>query len=223
MKMIKKNERSLRYDRKHIHLVGVIKGLTEELKTVRSAYYRYRPHVIGLHISQEALDELQDLVAGKIAEVEISNYDEIYARRLAEYGEVQVPPPALVEAVLLGNKNNIPVLPLDMGELEYADTFCEAVSTFQLMMHSFKVQKLKRRKFKAATPEEFVFEWDRFITKLKGFKHVEEQRETHIAMRIIELTENYRRVLAILELERFDGVWNKILTRLPKGVRTLTS
>lgn len=203
---------------KRIFLLGVIKGLTVERKTVQTAFRKLKPDVIALYVSEPELLGLQSVVEGKTKEVPLSRYETIYARKLAyyaaldpeKYGEVQVPPPALIEALELGLKEHVPVVALDMGEKAYADAFVQNVSTFHLIRHSMRIKKLSKKKFNVKTPEDFTNAWDAELTKLKGFRNLETAREQHIAKRLLELKDKFKVILAILEFERTDGVLNQL-------------
>jgi hypothetical protein len=208
----------VRIQDKILYLLGVIKGFTSERKVVRSAFRKFKPDAIALYVSEPELLGLHSVVDGKTKQVPLSRYEVVYARKLAfyaqkdtkKYGEVQVPPPCLVEALELGMSNKIPVVALDMDEKKYADAFVENVSTLQLVRHSFRFKKLSKKKFKVETPEEFTFAWDAELTKLKGFSDLECARERQMAKRLLELKSKYDCILAVLELERTDGVFNQL-------------
>jgi len=203
---------------KKLYLLGLIKGLTSERKIVRKAYRKFKPNAIALYISEPELLGLQSVLDGKIKRVPLSRYEEVYARKLAfyaqqdpdKYGEVQVPPPCLMEALELGVKNKIPVVALDMDEKDYANTFVQNVSTMNLVRHSMRFKKLSKKKFKVKTPEEFTLAWDLELTKLKGFRDLEAAREHYIAKRMLELKNKFKCILAILEFERADGIFNQL-------------
>ena len=201
-----------------LYLLGVIKGLTSERRTVRTAFHKLKPDAIALYLSEPELLGLKSVVDGKTKQVPLSRYEVIYARKLAfyaqkdkdKYGEVQVPPPALVEGLELGLKFEVPVVALDMGEKDYADAFVQNVSTFHLVRHSMRIKKLSKKKFDVKTPEEFTRAWDAELTKLKGFKNLESARERYMAKRLLELKAKFKRILAILEFERMEGVFNQL-------------
>ena len=203
---------------KSIYLLGVIKGLTSERDTVRAAFRKFSPDAIALYVSEADLLGLQSVLDGKTKEVPLSRYESIYAHKLAfyaaqdkkKYGEVQVPPPALMESMELGIKHEIPVLALDMDEKAYSDAFVKNVSTIHLVRHSMRIKKLSKKKFDVKTPEEFTRAWDGELTKLKGFKNLEGARERYMAIRLLELRKKFKCILAVLEFERIDGVFNKL-------------
>jgi ABC-type uncharacterized transport system YnjBCD ATPase subunit len=68
---------------KTIYLLGTVKGLTVERKTVATAFKRYKPDVIALSVSEEDLVGLESVVKGKTKKIGLSRYEEVYARKLA--------------------------------------------------------------------------------------------------------------------------------------------
>jgi hypothetical protein len=106
----------------------------------------------------------------------------------------------------------VPVVAFDMDENQFTDCFVENISTTQLIWHSVRFNRVRKRKFKAKTPEEFVVEWDQVLTKLKGFKNIETKREKFMAKRLLEISNKYDNILAVAELERVDGISEKLKT-----------
>jgi hypothetical protein len=194
-----------------IFIEGVISGLTEEKTTVKKAYHKVKPDVVALSISEAELEGLKRIVLGEEHEYFLSNYEEIYARKLASFGEVKVPPACYETALRLCQKNDLELHPIDMADDTYTDTFCESISTSQLMRHSLRVKKLRRKRFKADNAEDFVFEWDKEVNKLKGFRNVEGKREAYMAGELAELAGNYKRILGLIELQRADGVFRELV------------
>jgi len=208
---------------KRIYLLGLIKGLTSERKTVRSAFKKFKPDAIALYVSEAEVLGLQSVLDGKTKKVPLSRYEEIYARKLAfyaqknpdKYGEVQVPPPCLLEGLELGLKHKLPVVALDMDERIYSNTFVQNVSTISLVRHSMRFKKLSKKKFEVETPEDFTLAWDRELTKLRGFQNLETARELHMAKRLLELKDKFKCILALVEFERVDGIFNQLKSARP--------
>ena len=193
-----------------VYLLGTIKGLKSEAENVKKAYRIAIPDIIGLHISQGEMKGLEATVRGEITEMGLSHYEEIYGVNLAAYGEVQVPPPSLVMAYRIARKKDIILAPLDMNDEKYADIFTKTVTTFHLIRHSFRVKRLRKRKFNSPDARSFVLDWDAQINKVKGYREIEEARERYIAENIMYLSKEHSRVLAVLELERLDGIYTKL-------------
>jgi len=194
-----------------IFIFETLKGLVREKRRVREAFEETMPEVVALPISKEQLEGLKSYIAGKREKVFLSHYEEIYARNLAKYGKVMVPPPSYIEAAKICKEKNIDIVAADMNEEEYTDAFIQNIRTYQYLLYSIRWRLLKRKRFKSRTPRDFVFEWDREISKIKGFANLERARERYIASEIIKLATKYNRVLAIVELERSDGISSEIL------------
>ncbi len=187
-----------------------VKGLESERRPAREAVARLRPEIVALPVSKEGLRGLRALHTGKAPEFFLSHYEEVYALKLSRYGRVSVPPPSLSEAYAASVELEIPVRAIDLSEEEYADAFCESVSATNLLLHSVRWRWLKRRPFRAKTPEEFALAWDRAVNSLKGFRNLEARREEHMAASLRRLSEGHRTILAVLELERMEGVLEKL-------------
>ncbi len=193
-----------------VYLLGTIKGLKSEEENVKKAFAIAKPEVIGLHISPDEISGLEATVGGEITEMGLSHYEEIYGVNLAKYGEIQIPPPSLVTAYRLARKHDKILAPLDMNDEKYADLFTKTVSTFHLIRHSFRVKRLRKRKFNSPDARSFVLEWDAQINKVKGYRKMEEAREQYMAENIALLAKEHTRFLAILELERLSGIFSKV-------------
>lgn len=196
-----------------IYIPNIINGLTSEISKVRKFYNKIKPDIVALQASKEEIDGLKRVIEGEEYEYFLSNYEEIYARKLASFGEVKVPPPCYETALKLCMENNVPAAPIDMDEIYYADVFCENITGWDLIRHSLRVKRLRKKKFKAKTAEDFVLEWDKEINKLKGFKNLESKREEYMANELIRLAKEYNRILCILERQRAEGVSGRILKK----------
>lgn len=202
--------KKIQIDSSKIFISGVICGLTEEKTTVKKAFHKVKPNAVALSISYEELEGLKRMISGEDPKYFLSNYEEIYAKRLASFGKVKVPPACYETALRLCLKNEVPVQAIDMDDDTYTDTFCDNISTAQLMRHSLRVKKLKRKRFKADNAEDFVYEWDREVNKLKGFRQVERKRETHMANELADLARKFERILSFIELQRANGVYSEL-------------
>lgn len=196
-----------------IYIPDIIIGLTSESSKVKKAYNKIKPDMVAIQTSKEELDGLKDIVKGEEYEYFLSNYEEIYARKLASFGEVKVPPPCYETALKLCIKNDTPLTAIDMDDTYYADVFCDNISGWDLIRHSVRVKRLRRKRFKANNVEEFVLEWDREINKLKGFRNLETEREEHMARELLRLAKENERILCIIEMQRAEGVCQKVLEK----------
>ena len=209
--------RKIQVGNSKIHIPKIINGLTNEEANVKKAYNKVKPDVVAMQISDAELDGLKRITEGEEFDYFMSNYEQIYAKKLAAFGEVKVPPPCYESAMKLCLRDEVPVEPIDMDDLYYADVFCENVTTRDLLRHSLRVKKLRRKKFKAETAEEFVLAWDKEINKLKGFRNLESAREEYMARELIRLSKKYERILCIMELQRAEGVIEKLMEKGREG------
>ena len=203
MKVIKIGDR-------HIYLLGTVQGLVSEKDKVRKAFLMNKADAIAVGISKEMLKGLEDAVEKRVEKVFVSNVNEIFARKLAAFGEVQVPPPSLVEAYKISKDYGISIIPIDMDEDDYQDSFIKAVSGLDYYRHIFRIRSLQKKKFRCETPEEFVQAWDRYLGRIKGFRMLEWNREVFMAEKLRELSKEYDKLLAVVELEREAGIAKKI-------------
>lgn len=187
-----------------VHLVPVVRGLVSERSKVRDAALFASPDAVGVSISGEELEGLRSQ-GGESAELS-SLEEEVYARALSEYGEVRKPPPAFVEALAVAAERDVPVHPLDMGEDAFTQAYVETVSSWDLILHAFDRNRLRRWTPRARTPEGLAVEWDRVVNRRRGYAKLEKLREGHVARRIREVARVHRALLAVVELERVPGV-----------------
>jgi len=194
-----------------LSILPTIKGLVREKKNVRSAFEAVGPDLVALPVSREGLLGLAAINRGKEPEIFLSHYEEIYAIKLSRYGKVAVPPPSYTEAFAAAFKMGIPVKAIDLSEDEFADAFCQDVSTSNLVFHSLRWKWLKRKKFRqATTARQFSLAWDRAVNSLRGFRNLEGRREEHMARRLASLAMYHGKILAIIELERMGGVVRRL-------------
>lgn len=197
-----------------VTLLPTVKGLDRERRKVHEAFDAVRPGAVALPVSREGLRGLRAIYRGKQPEIFLSHYEQIYAMKLARYGKVVVPPPSFTEAYALASERGLPIIAIDMNETDYANAFCDSISTPGLVFHSVRWRWLRRKRFRdAANARQFVLAWDRAVNSLKGFRNLEDRREEHMARRLLFLSKGYQNVLAVIELERMDGV----LRRLSSG------
>jgi hypothetical protein len=193
-----------------IRIIGVIKGLTNEREKVRTEF-TIKPESVAMSISPEELKGLEKYQKnGAEEQIILTDYEEMYAEKLSAFGDIEIPPPCYVEALVLSKKEQIHTEAIDMDESKFTDVYCAYVTGSNLLVHSLRKGFLRNKKYKAKTAEEFVIEWDRKVNKLSGFKKLEESRERYMAKRLLKISDNYKNILAFIELERANGVATKI-------------
>jgi len=191
-------------------IVGTVQGLVKEKKKVRDAFRNIEPDVVALPISEEMLEGLKAVVAGEVMEVATNSIDDLFADHLKRFGEVQLPPPSLVEAYRIADEKGVDIVTLDMGEEEYADEYVKNVTGMHFWRRIWSLSKLSKKTFVADTPEEFVVMWDDYVTRFKGYADLEKTRERYMARNAAKLLKDHEKVLVLVEYERLSGVLDAI-------------
>jgi len=112
--------------------------------------------VVSREEVEKAIDEPfhPDLVAADAAaagdQVFISDTDMAYSRKLATFGDVELPPPSFMAAVRSADRERVPLHDIDLNDDEYTLVFVDNVTYWQLIKHSRKVKSMRR--YKARNP-----------------------------------------------------------------------
>lgn len=187
-----------------VTLVPVIKGLVRDGEMVSHLIKSGGYDCIGVSVSLEGIEGLRNF--HDMEEEPLSQLEEAYVKLLKDFGNVSFPPPCYVEAVKAADVSDLKIVPLDMDDIEYTDAYCDSVNIRDMVRLSMITRKILRTKFNVSSKEAFVLDWDGRVNGIKGFRRLENKREKHIADRIKELSENSPKVLAIVDLERYEGI-----------------
>lgn len=206
-----KRMRSVEIDGSRIHVLGVVKGLVREERTVAEAVASISPDVIGISMSKEQLEALRS--RDQWGEYELSPLEAAYKKLMEEFGEVRLPSPAYVKALELAIANGIRLIPIDMNDLDYTEIYCQKVGAMDLVREGAFGKAVRRRKFDGSSPESLALDWDRKVNKAKGFRELESARERHMAQSLKRMSSRYRNILALVEYERAEGVANNLVRR----------
>lgn len=186
-----------------VHLLPVVRGLPSEGETVRRAIEATRPVVVALSIGPEELQTLRSY-HGKPLEPE--NFEEeVYVAGLSAWETPVKPPPCFSEAIRSADARGARVEGIDMDEVLYTDTYVECVSALELVFQGRMERRLRKKRFRATTPREFVLEWDAEVNRSPGFRRLQARREAFFASRLRDLSASGR-TLAVIEVERAEGV-----------------
>ena len=170
--------------------------------------------VVAREDVEKALDEPfhPDLVAADAAaagdQVFISDTDMAYSRKLATFGDVELPPPAFMEAVRMADRDGVAVSPIDLSDDEYTLVFVDHVSYWQLVKHSRKVRSMRR--YRAQSPDDLAEEWDRRIRSIRGFAVLERERERKMAIELADTLKEHDKVLAVVDAMRVPGLLEEL-------------
>jgi hypothetical protein len=191
-------------------VLPVIKGLVSEGDRVRAAILERRPEVVAVSIPKEELEGLRSYHG---EEIELSELEEVYRSGLENFGEVRLPPPCYLEALRTCEELGIPLIPIDMNEELFSDRYCELIGGLELVKESFFIHRLAKMKFNLESVESFVLDYDRKVNRGGGISALNAEREVHMSNSLRHLSGIYRTVIALVELERFEGMLLKIWKR----------
>src|SRR6266566_3573031 len=181
-------------DRATIHFLPVIRGLPSETATVQQAIQSVRPIAIGLSIGPEELESLRSYQGGPLPPENFE--EEVYVAGLSAWE----PPIKQADA------QRVPVEGVDMDEATYTESYVDCVSALEVVLVGRMEKRLTKRRFRAQTPREFVLEWDAEVNGSPGFRRLQARREAFMAGRLREIAASRPRVLAIIHVERAQGV-----------------
>ena len=187
-----------------IQFLPVVKGLVSEGDAVENAIDHENPDAIAISISKEELAALGN--KEDYDKYEPSDIEEIYSVLLETFGEVKIPPPCYVRARDVGTAKNITLVPIDMNEELYTETYCYEVGGVDLIRESMFVKRASRKLFDFTSAGMFALDWDKKVNRPGGFRKLNQKREAHMADALGKLTGRYHKILAVIEYERAENV-----------------
>jgi len=95
---------------------------------------------------------------------------------------------------------------LDMNDVEYTEAYCQKIRATDMVRDSLFARRAARVRFDLGSPLTFAKDWDRKVNRTKGFRQLQQDRERHMAATLLNMGRRYRRILAVIEAERADGV-----------------
>jgi len=187
-----------------VHLLPVVRGPPSESEAVRRAIESTRPAVVALSIGPEELQTLRYYDGGPL---DPANFEEeIYVAGLSAWETPVKPPPCFSEAIRSAEACGARVEAIDMDEVLYTEAYVDCVSALELVFQGRLERRLRKKRFRATTPREFVLEWDAEVNGSSGFRRLQARREAFIASRLRTVSFAGGKVLAVIELERVEGV-----------------
>lgn len=202
---------SLSVGKCRLDILPVVNGLVSESDKVRDAYGKYEAYAASLGI--EALQALKQRNELDMENIEVSELDIAYSKKMSVFGEIQIPSPAFCELVDLCDADGLQVIPLDMNDAEFDDAFIECVSATEFTSVHRLAKKSYAKKMDETTPESLAICWDSYISRKKGFGKLDKKREGHIASELVDISKYRNSLLAVIEVERVKGV----LENMEKG------
>jgi hypothetical protein len=188
-----------------IRIVGVVRGLKSEAEKISKAFSEFKPNLLAMSISIEEIAGLRDYIKEPYP-VEMSRYEELYAKHLSKFGDVFLPPPCFLAGIEEADKMGIEIVAVDMDDETHTAAFCAVVTGSVLFRHTTRFNLLKLRGFGSKTPEQFAKDWDKRVNNLRGFKELEKEREQFMANELKKIASTKKMILAVIDAERTDGI-----------------
>ncbi len=201
-----KKDVSLRVRHASIRLLGVVHGLEREGKRVREAFLSFEPDCCAVGIPEEDVETLRQCHGDETAAFDTTPERDIFFQQLATYGSVAVPPADLVAAMTLADEHDVALEAIDLNDEEYASLFTDEMSLLGLMFNRWRNRRAEKKSFDAGSAEDFVLEWDGMFNATRSFRGIKRAQEKHMTDRLWGLAGRHSRILAVVPIERFDGV-----------------
>ena len=196
-----------------LHVVGTIAGFVPDATRVRAAF-ESAPEAVALGVPQEDLAALEALWKEPATTQELVEPDvasEHLLKLLARFGATRIPSPDLETAYALAKEANIPVLALDLDDIQHASLYTQRVKVRHLWWAPRREKRLLRKTFdEAGDPYDLAITWDRETNASKPIRELEAMREEHMAKRIREASATCQRLLAIVPAPRFAGIMARL-------------
>ncbi len=190
-----------------IRMLGVVHGLEREGRRVRQAFLGFEPDCCAVGIPTEDIETLRQCrTSDEAADFDMTSEREVFFQHLAAYGTVTVPPADLVAAATLADEEDVPLEAIDLDDEAYTSLFTDEVSLLGLIYNRWRNRRVVKKPFDAASAEVFVMQWDSSFDGTRSFRAIKRAQEKHMADRLWSLAGEFNRILAILPVERFDGV-----------------
>ncbi len=187
-----------------VNILPVVNGLVSEAEKVKNEYGKYEAYAASLGI--EALQALKQRESIGVDDIEVSELDIAYAKKMSVFGEIQVPSPAFCELVDRCAADGTQVIALDMNDTEFDDAYLECVSAVEFTTVHRLAKKGYAAKMDESSPEALALDWDRWVSKKKGFGRLDKLREEHIAEELMDIAKYRTSILAVIEVERVNGI-----------------
>ena len=188
-----------------LDIIPIIKGLVSEKEKVIDALSKNEYETAGVSWGIEEIEAVRrrNEITG---DNETNDIDVVYLYKLKSFGDVDMPDPAFTYVVDEFSKKGISVIPLDMSDDEFAEAYCEKVSTWDFLKENKIVSKAMKREFTKSSPEEFIMEWDSLINEIKGYRKMNALKEEFIAEQILDVTKYRKNALILVDYERFERI-----------------
>ena len=195
-----------------VDIMPIVNGLVSEADRVRREFTAHEAYAAALSIegiqclrNRREIDEMFD----------VSELDMVYTSHMERFGEVEIPSPAMYTFIDLVTEQGLHCLPLDMNDADFTDLYCDTVGALEFVREHSVAKKGMKRIFDGSTPERLAKQWDDYVnSNLRSYGVLSRKREERMADEIVDIARFKKELLAVIEVERVDGVVDKL-----KGLR----
>ena len=193
-------------------LLAPVRGLASDAREVAPALDAFRPQAVGAGVAAEELRGLVEYFVDAPAEpvVPLAPTEMSEVRGLCRFGEVRVPNPAFLEALLWGRRSGVGVTALDPDEEATASLFTEHIGYVELVRRTVREHRLGRTPPTPASADAYAVSWDRQVSGGAGSRRYAAARDEHLSREAGRLATGHARVAVIVDRERFDGVRERL-------------
>ncbi len=197
--------KSLRIGYCDIDIIPIIKGLVSEKQKVVDALSSKNYETAGVCWGIEEIEAVRRR-AEITGDNETNDLDIVYLYKLKTFGDVDMPDPSFTYIIDEFSKKDVAVIPLDMSDDEFAEAYCNEVSTLDFLKENKIIKKAMKKEFSTSSPEEFITEWDALINEVKGYRKMNLVKERFVASQIKDIAKYRRNALVLVDYERFEGI-----------------
>lgn len=185
-------------------VVGVVRGLVDEVPKALARLEAFRPTTIGLGLTPEEADSLREHFVGTATEplVPLAGTETTEARALVRYGEVAVPQPTYLALLEWGRARNVPVVGLDADEDAQAEMFVAHIGYVELVRRTVGERSVGRRPPDSEDADSFALAWDAKAHPGRGSANYATARERALLGHLTELRGRGQRVAVVVDRER---------------------
>jgi hypothetical protein len=191
---------------------GSVFGLTAEADALERRLETGRFDRVLLGASAEAVAAIAaaDGVPPAVEATTLGPVGSLYLDQLSRFGTVHMPALELYAAWRYARDHDVPVAAIDLDDAAHTEAYVDNVSLIENIRKEKRQMRNASRLGTVDDLEAFVKQWDEVFFPTKGLRAVEAAREEHMAQAIRSHSEAAGQVIAVVPLERMDGVLDRL-------------
>jgi hypothetical protein len=189
-------------------VVGAVRGHLADAESLAPKLDEFRPAAVALGLSPDESRGIREYFVLSESEpvVPLTGNEVAEVHGLVRYGEVRVPNPVWVRAMLWGRDHAVPVEAVDPSDVTYASLFAEHIGYVELVRRTLRERGLTRHPPTPPTADEYALAWSRRIAAASGSARLARARDEAAVAGARGIAARSGRVALVVDRERFDGV-----------------